>query len=205
MSTHQIHFGRKFYRCQGDVYYYTSSRPKIYAHRWVWMQHHGEIPEGYHVHHKDGDTSNNSYENLQLLQKSDHQKQHWNDPEKRAKRRKFLDEIRTLAHEKMRTPKIKEKTRKSMKEAWKSRPLCKINCVRCGKEVETPQKWRKFCDSSCRKEWRFSNGISHEEKICAWCQCKFFARKKILSQKFCSISCCSKNSRKTIREKPHLQ
>ena len=48
-----------------------NGKPK-YVHRLVWEQNIGEIPEGYVVHHKDGDKSNNNLENLQLMKIKDH-------------------------------------------------------------------------------------------------------------------------------------
>ena len=36
-------------------------------HRWVWTQHHGEIPKGLQVDHINGKLDDNRIENLQLL------------------------------------------------------------------------------------------------------------------------------------------
>ena len=36
-------------------------------HRAVWEHHHGPIPPGYHVHHRDGDGLNNDLANLELV------------------------------------------------------------------------------------------------------------------------------------------
>jgi len=38
-----------------------------YLHRLVWETFRGEIPKGLEIDHMDGDTTNNSVENLQLL------------------------------------------------------------------------------------------------------------------------------------------
>ncbi len=40
--------------------------------RRLYEKTHGKIPKGFHVHHKDGDHSNNSLENLMLMRGSDH-------------------------------------------------------------------------------------------------------------------------------------
>lgn len=45
-------------------------------HRAVWESHFGKIPRGKHVHHKDGNSLNNSIENLELLDPLDHQRLH---------------------------------------------------------------------------------------------------------------------------------
>jgi len=48
----------------------------IYEHRIVYEKHHGPIPEGHDVHHKDGDKLNNDISNLELLSKLDHNRSH---------------------------------------------------------------------------------------------------------------------------------
>ena len=40
--------------------------------RFVWMQQHGQVPPGMAIHHRDGNTLNDSIENLQLVSKSEH-------------------------------------------------------------------------------------------------------------------------------------
>ena len=44
----------------------------ILLHRYIWEKHNGSIPEGYVIHHIDGDKSNNNIENLQKLKYSKH-------------------------------------------------------------------------------------------------------------------------------------
>ena len=38
----------------------------------VWKRCVGEIPKGYHIHHKDGDYTNNCFSNLQLIEAGKH-------------------------------------------------------------------------------------------------------------------------------------
>ena len=55
---------------RGERYY---SRNNYRMHRFVWEHYNGKIPDGYDVHHKDGNTHNNSIENLEIvLEKNSH-------------------------------------------------------------------------------------------------------------------------------------
>ena len=51
----------------------------LLLHREIYAKHHGPIPDGWHVHHKDHDKSNNDPSNLEARPKSgpgNHQSQH---------------------------------------------------------------------------------------------------------------------------------
>lgn len=50
-----------------------------WVHRMVWEDANGEIPEGYVIHHKDGNPDNNDLSNLELLTSYDHQSEHYPD------------------------------------------------------------------------------------------------------------------------------
>ena len=47
-----------------------------HIHRLQWVKYHGEIPEGYVVHHKDENKLNWDIDNLELLSRSEHIKEH---------------------------------------------------------------------------------------------------------------------------------
>ena len=65
--------GRRYTRQTNGYYREYSGK---YLHRAVWERFNGEIPEGYVIHHIDGDKSNNDLTNLQLMTKSEHVKLH---------------------------------------------------------------------------------------------------------------------------------
>ena len=55
--------------------------PKGYKHKsvhqYIWMvANQAEIPEGYDIHHIDGNRSNNSINNLELIEQSTHRSEH---------------------------------------------------------------------------------------------------------------------------------
>lgn len=63
--------GRKF-SLRENGYYADTTDSREYLHRAVWEYHYGDIPEGYEVHHKDEDKTNNSPSNLQILTSAEH-------------------------------------------------------------------------------------------------------------------------------------
>ena len=58
---------------QSDRYRHKGTQ---YEHRVVWEQANGPIPNAYHIHHKDGDRSNNDLSNLEILSDSEHRHLH---------------------------------------------------------------------------------------------------------------------------------
>ena len=57
--------------------YYYCSNNKQPLHRFVYEQAYGEIPEGYVIHHKDGNKKNNRIDNLEMITSSEHKALHW--------------------------------------------------------------------------------------------------------------------------------
>lgn len=48
----------------------------VHVHRLEWIKHHGEIPEGFVVHHKDENKMNWNIENLELISRGNHISKH---------------------------------------------------------------------------------------------------------------------------------
>jgi len=69
---------RRYYKATDCPYFYHTykSGKKRLLHRDVFEKFHGPIPEGYEVHHKDFDPSNNDSTNLVALKPEDHRKLH---------------------------------------------------------------------------------------------------------------------------------
>lgn len=55
---------------------FTINGKSIREHRLVWEKHNGSIPEGYVIHHKDGNGLNNSIENLEMMTRAEHVRHH---------------------------------------------------------------------------------------------------------------------------------
>ncbi|NBV88785.1 MAG: HNH endonuclease [Betaproteobacteria bacterium] len=113
---------------------YVSGGKQAYEHRLVWESHHGPIPAGHHVHHKNGDKRDNRIENLELLSSFEHHKQH------------FLEHGATEEH--------KQRAAEILKSTWAAMPMLKLKCVECGSEFEKKKHTRhgaaQYCSSVCR-------------------------------------------------------
>ena len=69
-----IYGGVKFYPClySGRWYFRAASKPGKLLHRAIWESANGEIPQGFHIHHRNNDSTDNRLENLELQSKSAH-------------------------------------------------------------------------------------------------------------------------------------
>lgn len=56
--------------------YYSINSSKQLLHRAIWEKFHGPIPEGYNVHHIDGNKLNNDISNLELIHHNKHAQLH---------------------------------------------------------------------------------------------------------------------------------
>jgi hypothetical protein len=189
MKKHQEHFGRRFYKLKRDGYWYSTDSPRVYAHRWVWMNIHGKIPKGCHIHHKDKDRSNNSIENLELMNASCHLKLHMT-PERRERHRISFSKIRDLAKLWHSSDEgrawHKYHAIKCKLGKWEPR---KHSCSQCHNEFfSTKRSNTKFCSNKCKSKWRRYTGLDDISKTCGRCG-TVFQNSKYSKQKFCSRMC----------------
>lgn len=122
-------------------------------HRYVWQKHNGDIPAGMHVHHIDGDKSNNSIGNLELLTASDHSTHHgvtnqWVGSEANKRQIAIAGDLAKAWHS---SPEGLAWHADNGKKAWESRQTTTKQCCECGKDYETyyPNK-SKFCHQNCK-------------------------------------------------------
>ena len=122
------------------VYYYHhfgwKSTPRA-LHREIYSDLVGKIPDGYHIHHIDGNTENNDPSNLQALPPGEHA-------------RITLLEERTLA--KRLESKRSSAGREKNSVAQKNRKTTEHTCLLCGEKFESKcnsalAKWCPDCSS----------------------------------------------------------
>ena len=68
--------GRRFTFHKGIGYYRETSGDRTLMHRAIWEHHNDTIPDGWDVHHVDGNRTNNSIDNLECLPKAEHTANH---------------------------------------------------------------------------------------------------------------------------------
>ena len=91
----------------------------IFLHRYIWEKFNGQIPKGYHVHHRDLNPENNILENLELLTSSQHQSLHHIGNKFCVGRRVNLGRKHTVEEiQKIKAHKHTPEQKQKMKDAW---------------------------------------------------------------------------------------
>ena len=162
-----------------------------YCHRMIWEQDVGPIPEGFDVHHKDGNKLNNLLENLECLSKSDHVRLHAN--ENREKMRKCMSENSEKVHAWLKTPKGKKFLSDKKKREWEKMPFKTFTCEHCKKEFQTKHNRHvKFCGDNCVMAARNASGVDNIERLCVICS-KPFMINRYQKTVTCSKPCRAKH------------
>lgn len=144
--------GTVYYLCG---HYFQNKGNRL--HRAVWEFYNGAIPRGCHIHHIDGDRTNNNIENLACVQASEHISEHAHSQERQEYGKMHIERIR---------PKASEWHKSEAGRAWHSEQ-CKRNmerrkvntyyCTQCGKSFQTKHIYgpgtNRFCGNNCRAKY----------------------------------------------------
>lgn len=177
--------GERFYLC-GSYFQHKGKR----LHVAVWRYHNGDVPKGCHVHHIDGDKSNNQISNLRLMEKGLHLSLHQNTEERREYQRQHIKDMRVLASEWHKSDAGRAAHRISARQGWKKIESRTYTCSQCSKPFESrhfyPDGQNKFCGGNCRAAWRRDQKKDMEERACAYCG------KPFLVNRYSDTKCCSR-------------
>jgi len=168
-----------------DSSHYTKQLP---MHRIIFAYYRGEIPEGYDIHHIDGDKSNNDISNLQCLTRSEHRAHH----NKNSPCQQFICKQcgKTIFY-----------TRGGRKDFCSTKChsdwyrdnahlLEERECDFCGKNFTAfPWQKRQYCSQTCAKK-AYWQAHHKTPDICPICG-KLFIKKRS-SQQTCSRQCGAK-------------
>lgn len=199
---HIYYNGCKFCKDENTGYYLSSKvigrkNRRERLHRYIWECEKGEIPEGYEVHHIDGNQYNNSLDNLELMLSSEHEKLHGrsfkSNPErvKRA-RENLLKNVMPKAAEWHRSEEGIQWHKEHGKKVWENRKPIGYFCKVCGKYFESLKSYGEnvniFCSNNCKSKWRRMQGYDNIEKICTICG-DAYSTNKYLKNQTCSPRC----------------
>lgn len=127
-------------------------KKKTTAHRYVWEKNFGEIPKGFHIHHKDEDKTNNSIENLALVDPKQHSKLHYNQERADKLRRNLEQNARPKAVEWHKSKEGHEWHKQHSRRTFFG-DVRKLVCPNCENDFETDFKAKKYCSTKCKVEF----------------------------------------------------
>lgn len=164
-------------RISNGGYFVTGKN--TFLHRLIWESVNGEVPNGFDIHHKDGNKLNNSIDNLQCLPHAEHLSIH-------------MKQNSVKIHEWHKTEIGRKFLGNKAKELWEKRPLYIIKCEQCGNEFQAKQIDRaKYCDNKCEQAARRKRGDDLVERQCVICN-KTFCINKYYKTLTCGYKCGSK-------------
>lgn len=199
----QFFNGKEYHLYHGERYF---SRGCKRMHVAVWEFYHGEVPKGYHIHHKDENTWNNSIENLELLNTHVHLSLHAQEYKEKdgaiEELRGRMDYARKYASEWHRSEQgrawHREHARKNIETMQKKEYVCK----NCGETyMAFPMGSNKFCSNKCKSAWRRQAHLDEETRVCQECG-RDFVTNRFSKTRCCSRPCSQRFSyrKKTLRE-----
>ena len=169
--------GKKYHRYPNSkrrqlrVYYWRHDKwkqPPVALHRQIYIDNFGEIPKGFHIHHIDGDTENNSPDNLQALPPEVHATMYLKD----------MTDEELAAH------------KKRMSEAQLRRKQYEYECENCRKKFLSRRKGNvRYCSKECARErnnW-WEKAIRQRVARCEYCGGEIHNRGR-----YCSAECRDK-------------
>lgn len=180
--------GYKFRKDKKSGYWLCTTLHKR-LHIYIWEKANGKVPNGYQIHHKDGNKDNNELDNLQLLTRSEHMKLHINEKDKEWLKKNLNEKARPKAIEWHKSEKAKEWHKKHYEEIKNKMHILKeYSCQTCGRKYKSTQVNSKFCSNACKSKWRRKNGVDLIMNNCVICG-KEFKTNKYRPSKTCGKKC----------------
>lgn len=205
--------GISYYKRKNGKYYYSSysvNGKKVHSalHRDIWEFYSGfKLKSDECIHHKDGNPENNSFENLEAVNKvahnSEHHKELWKKLDYRTRQLENLALIRPLANQWHKTEEASKVLSDINKKYWETKETSPCVCKMCGKEFQTYFPTRtKYCSSLCwqrdPKKGYFSQFT--DTRKCLLCGNDFLAN-KYRKTVYCSYLCSNRHRVILAKEK----
>ncbi len=143
-ETIQLFRGLRYYLC-GRYF----QRRGVRLHRAVWEAHFGPIPSGFHVHHVNGDRSQNQIENLALMEGRNHVGHHSSKPTEAQSAARRSNQSATA--EWHRSEEGRAWHASLSRATWRKRDARTVACAHCGREYSTRAVGLSlYCHRNCR-------------------------------------------------------
>lgn len=147
----------KLHKVSKRFYGYADGRHYLRA-RWNWEQVHGPIPQGFEVHHDNGDRVDDRVENLRLLSEPEHKALHDAIPVPYSCRHCGGEFAAPRAWIRTCCPDCEvERRRKWNREADAKRWSKVVTCKECGSEFAT--RSGTLCSQRCVNLWTHREGL----------------------------------------------
>lgn len=176
-----VYFNRLKFTRDDSTGYYLNSTIRKRLHRYVWEFYNGEIPKGYHIHHKDHDKSNNDISNLEMLSQAEHESLHGNELDKEWLRNNLATNARPKAVEWHKSEQGREFHKWLGKKSWENKEPITYKCTFCDAEFSTMNRYspksNHFCSNVCKAKFRRQSGVDNVERECIDCGEKFITNK----------------------------
>lgn len=192
-ETVQVYKGVRYSLC-GKYFQNSHLKGEKRLHRVVYIDNFGDIPDGYDVHHKDHDRSNNAISNLCVISRREHHLHHWEEKSDEEKA-KFLDAQPKAVEEAKEWHNSEDGTNwhKEHYERMKDKLFVKVDvkCDQCGKIYQAKsgaQGKNRFCSNKCTAKHRRLSGIDDIDRKCKNCG-KEFRINKYARREFCCKKC----------------
>ncbi|ANU28444.1 HNH endonuclease signature motif containing protein [Planococcus versutus] len=193
MGSKFITFYDLVYTLDEKTGYYLNSTKRKRLHRSIWEHHNGEIPEGYHIHHIDGNKNNNDISNLECMPAKEHAYLHGKYLENILKMKRIQVEGQKKAAEWHKSAEgsewHKQHYEKHKASLYKTETK---KCKYCGIDYEVVvSKANLYCSNKCKSKARRESGVDDVTKNCEFCGTPFTSN-KYQKKRFCTKSCSNK-------------
>ena len=192
-----LYCGYTFRRDPKTGYYLCTKNTDVQKrerlHVFVWRKANGDVAEGYHIHHVDGDKRNNEIENLVCISKESHASHHgkiYAENNRDAMIKNLKENAIPAAAKWHGSKEGKEWHSKHAKETMANIEWKQYKCQQCGKTY-----WampiggnHKFCSNACKTRARNISGVDNEERRCEICGQTFLSN-KYQKKASCSQEC----------------
>lgn len=160
-------------------------------HRQMWFDKYGEIPEGFHIHHKNEDAFDNRIDNFELINGSDHASLHSNEKVLNNPERfqQLAATGREYAKEWHKSDEGREwHKQNALEHGFGQMEYGTKECDYCNNVFMKKTAGSKFCSNKCKSAWRRKNNPDKKMVNCLTCGVEFETL-KYLPKKYCSSKC----------------